>query len=97
MVVRTKNGRPVDEADLDGLANEADAGFDLSTWRRRPGRPALVPSRVGEHSPRIEARVPEQLRVRVAQLAAEEGKSVSEVLRGLAEEYVERRTHKAHG
>jgi hypothetical protein len=31
MAVRTKNGRVVTDADLDRMADEAEAGYDLST------------------------------------------------------------------
>jgi hypothetical protein len=85
-VVVTKSGRPLSAADLDRLAGEAEAGFDLSTWKPRPGRPSLS-AQPGTHSPRIEARVPEALHRRVSARAAREGKTVSAVLRHLLEEY----------
>ena len=87
MAVRTKNGRVVTDADLGRMAAEAEAGFDLSTWKRRAGRPSLSEANPGVHSPRITTRVPEELRVRVASRASSEGKSVSAVMRGLLEAY----------
>jgi hypothetical protein len=36
----TVHGRVLSEADLDRLADEAEAGYDLSSWVPRP---ALVP------------------------------------------------------
>jgi CopG-like RHH_1 or ribbon-helix-helix domain, RHH_5 len=96
MAVRTRNGHVVTDADLVRMAEEAEAGYDLSTWKRHPGRPSLDATRAGQHSPRIEARVPENLRAEMAHYASEEGKSVSEVLRGLAERYVvERRSRRS--
>jgi predicted DNA binding CopG/RHH family protein len=87
MAVRTRNGRPVTDAELDRMADEAEAGYDLSTWKRRPGRPSLSASNSSAHSPRITTRVPEELRVRVASRASAEGKSVSAVMRDLLEDY----------
>lgn len=91
MAVRTKHGEVMTDADLERLADEAEAGYDLSTWKRRPGRPSLDGSGSGDHSPRIAMRVPERLKAELERCAADEGKSVSQVLRGLAEEYVMRR------
>lgn len=86
MPVKTKSGRALSDADVDGLATKAETGFDLSSWRPRPGRPSLGTTD-GEHSPRIAVRVPEALRDRAMARAASEGRSVSEVVRGLLEEY----------
>lgn len=87
--VRTRQGRTLSEADLERLANRAEQGFDLSTWRPRRGRPSLDRSgrAAGAHSPRIEARVPPGLHERVLARASAEGRSVSEVVRGLLEDY----------
>jgi hypothetical protein len=92
MAVRTKNGRVVTDADLARMAAEAEAGFDLSTRKRRPGRPSLGGPRAGEHSPRLVTRVPEELRDEVTFYASAEGKSVSEVMRHLLEGYVDQRS-----
>jgi hypothetical protein len=85
----TKGGRSLDATDLERIADEFEAGFDLSTWERRPrpvGRPRLEPQAT-EDSPRIAVRVPASLRTRVQRRATQEGRSVSEVVRGLLEEY----------
>ena len=87
MAVRTRNGRPVTDAELDRMADDAEAGYDLSTWKRRPGRPSLSANNTNAHSPRITTRVPEELRARVASRASAEGKSVSAVMRDLLEGY----------
>jgi Ribbon-helix-helix protein, copG family. len=84
----TKSGRTLTEADIERLADEAERGFDLSTWEPRPGRPRLEPSAT-EHSPRIAVRVPESLHRRVRSRAAGEGQTVSRVVRRLLEEYAE--------
>ena len=86
MSVRTKSGRVLSDAELDRLATKAEKGLDLSSWRPRRGRPSLDAT-VGEHSPRIAVRVPEALRDRAKVRAASEGRSVSEVVRSLLEEY----------
>ena len=89
MAVRTKHGRIVTDADLDRMAADAEAGFDLSAWKpRRRGRPSLSPGRPA-HSPRLATRVPEELRSKVAARASAEGKSVSDVMRKLLEDYAE--------
>ncbi len=86
MEVRTKSGRVLSDAGLDRLADWAEAGFDLSTWRPRPGRPFLDDGSHG-HAPRISVRVPVALRDRATAKAAAEGRTVSQVLRSLLAEY----------
>lgn len=87
MAVTTKGGKRLTEEDLDRLADEAAAGYDLSLWRPRRGRPFLDQA-AGEHAPRISVRVPAGLRDRVLARAASEGRSISDVLRSLLEDYV---------
>ena len=89
MALRTKQGRVVTDADLDRMAAQAEAGYDLSTWKRRPGRPPLGGGQRGEHSPRVGTRLSAELHDEVALYASAEGKTVSEVLRDLLEAYVE--------
>ncbi len=86
MEVKTKSGRLLTDADIDRLADEAEAGFDLSTWGPRPGRPFLDDGSHG-HAPRISVRVPLALRDRATAKAASEGRTVSQVLRSLLAEY----------
>jgi hypothetical protein len=86
--VKSRSGRTLTDTDLDGLADVAEAGFDLTTWRPRPGRPSLT-AETGQHSPRIAVRLPEALRDKVATRAASEGKSMSQVVRGLLEDYAD--------
>jgi HicB family len=89
--VRTKRGRHLTDADIDRLADMAERGFDLSTWVPRPGRPSLGAS-AGAHSPRIAVRLPPSLHRRVVIRAAEEGRSISDVVRELLERYAARRS-----
>ena len=82
----TKKGRSLSEADIERLADRLDKGIDLTAWQPRRGRPSLDADG-REHSPRIAIRVPEALNDRVRTRAAGEGRSVSDVVRGLLEEY----------
>lgn len=84
--VITKSGHRLTEADVEHLADEAERGFDLSTWVHRRGRPPLEAGH-DEPSPRIAVRVPASLYRRVTSQAAAEGRSVSEVVRDLLEGY----------
>lgn len=83
--VTTKSGRVLTAADLERMADEAERGFDPSTFRHSRGRPALEAG--ASDSPRIAVRLPQSLHRRVATRAAEEGRSVSEVVRDLLEGY----------
>ena len=89
--VVTKSGRRLTEADIERLADEAERGFDLSTWKHRRGRPPLD-ANSDTHAPRIAIRLPTALHRRVTTQAAAEGRSVSAVVRSLLEEYVRRST-----
>jgi hypothetical protein len=84
----TKSGTRLSEEDIERLADEAERGFDLSTWEPRPGRPRLDPAAT-EHAPRIAVRLPAALHRRVASRAAAEGLSLSRIVRRLLEEYAE--------
>ncbi len=77
--VRDRQGRRVTTEYAERAAEEA---LRLA----RPGRPAL--GAVGQHSPRVSFRVPEQIRRRAEQRAAEEGRSVSDILREALERYL---------
>jgi hypothetical protein len=92
----TRDGRVLTEEDLDRMAQEAEAGYDLSTWIRRPGRPTIDASTDRGHSPKIETRVPAAVRDDLARFAAEDGTTVSAVLRQLAQDYVQRRRSRQH-
>lgn len=93
--MRTWDGRVLTEEDLDRLADEAEAGYDLSTWVRRPGRPSIDAAAHRGHSPKIETRVPAAIRRDLARFAAEDGRTVSAVLRELAEGYVRERRRRS--
>jgi predicted HicB family RNase H-like nuclease len=83
--VTTKSGRRLTNADLERMADEAERGFDPSTFRHSRGRPALEAGATA--SPRIAVRLPRSLHRRVTLRAAAEGRSVSQVVRDLLESY----------
>ena len=75
--VRDKNGRPVDEACVQELVEAA---------RRAPGRPSLAKGT----SPSVAFRLPPELRARAAEIAASEGKTVSQLAREALEARLDR-------
>ena len=84
--MKTKSGRILTEEDLERLADDAERGFDLSAWKPRRGRPPLDAEATG-HSPRVGARVSPALYARATMRAASEGRTISDVVRALLEEY----------
>lgn len=76
-LVRDKNARPVDEADVQELVEVA---------RKAPGRPSLAKGT----SPSVAFRLPPELRARAAQIAANEGKTVSQLAREALEARLDR-------
>ncbi len=78
-VVLDKSGRRVTEADAERIAEET-----LQALGR--GRPSLTGP--GEHSPEIKARVPSALRERLREVAAQQGKSPSQVIREALERHL---------
>ncbi len=89
MTVKTRTGRILSDKDLERIAAKADAGLDISAWQPRVGRPSLSAA-ANAHSPRIAVRVPEALRDEITIRATAEGKSLSQVVRGLLEDYAHR-------
>ncbi|HEY3112049.1 MAG TPA: CopG family transcriptional regulator [Chloroflexota bacterium] len=83
--MRTKGGDALTEQEIEALAAEAEAGYDLSRARRqRSGRPSL-----GEGvSPRVSFRASPALYQAARDRAAREGRSVSELAREAVERYV---------
>lgn len=84
--MKTKSGQTLSEADVKRLAEKAERGFDLSRWSPRGGRPPLDPTATG-HSPRVTVRVPPALHARASRRASGEGRTLSEVVRALLEDY----------
>ena len=84
-VVITKGGDVLTEADIDALADEAEAGYDPAEWRPvHVGRPSLDSG----VSPRVSFRASRKLYEAARERAAQEGRSVSELARDAVERYV---------
>ncbi len=82
--MRTKSGKVLTERDLDELAREAEAGYDLTRARtRRVGRPSLGHGT----SPRVQFRIEPDVYERAKQKAAAEARSLSDVGRELFTSY----------
>lgn len=80
-VVRDSRGRRITEADAARIAEET-----LAQVGRRPGRPSLTAA--GQRSPQIAFRVSADVRRLAEELAAAEGRTVSELARHALEQYV---------
>jgi hypothetical protein len=82
--MRTKSGKVLSQHDLEELAREAEAGYDLNTARRRRvGRPSLGHGT----SPRVQFRIEPDVYERAKQKAAGEARSLSDVGRELFTSY----------
>lgn len=81
----TKGGTTLTGDEVDRLADEAEAGYDLRK-ARRVGRPSLGDSEM--HSPHVSFRAPAELRARAEARAAQEGKTVSQLAREAFEKYL---------
>lgn len=84
----TKSGRVLDQAALDALAAEAEAGYDLDrlTPRPWPGRHTLGHGR--GTSPRINVRLAPDVYDAVVRRAKRDGRKVSAVAREAVEKFV---------
>lgn len=86
--VKLKGGRFLDRALIEKLSSEAERGYDLSKAKRvilREGRPARGEP-TGE-SPQVASRIPEAVYHAARHRAANEGLTVSEVIRALLTDY----------
>ncbi|HVA06871.1 MAG TPA: YlcI/YnfO family protein [Acidimicrobiales bacterium] len=83
----TKDGRPIDDAMIEQLADEAERGYDPDQLKNRPrgrGRPPLGALAKEVESVRIEP----ELRDLAAQQAAKEGVTLSEIVRRALRRYL---------
>ena len=93
--MKLKSGRVLDDALIEKLASEAERGYNLSLARRvvlKEGRPARG-EQMGE-SPRVTARVPEDVYSAAKRRAEGEGLTVSEVVRTLLTAYASGRPYR---
>jgi len=81
-----ESGTPITDALIEELADEAEAGYDLSEARcRQVGRPSLGAGT----SPRLQFRVPPDLYAAAEQRARQEGRAVSDIAREALRAYLE--------
>jgi hypothetical protein len=76
----TRSGQPITDTDVQALAAEAEAGYDVDRLiARRPkrGRPALGSSPASVESVRLDP----ELRLELLQRAQSEGTTTSEIIR----------------
>jgi hypothetical protein len=76
----TRSGQPITDKDVQALAAEAEAGYDVDRLiARRPkrGRPALGSSPASVESVRLDP----ELRLELLQRARSEGTTTSEIIR----------------
>jgi len=83
----TKTGKPIDDEMIEKLAAEAERGYEPGQLRGKPrgrGRPPL-----GDAAKEVESvRLDPDLRGAAAQRAADEGVTVSELIRRALREYL---------
>lgn len=77
--VRAPNGTRLTEADAERTAEDVLQGA---------GRPSLTAP--GQHSPQVTFRLPEEVKESLEQIASEQGRSRSDVMRDALAEYVGR-------
>lgn len=82
---RSKSGGPITDQLAEQLADEAEAGYQL-TDAKRVGRKSL--GGASGTSPRVNFRMTTQLQARAQARAKREGKTVSEIAREALERYV---------
>jgi hypothetical protein len=81
----SKSGVPITDQLAEQLADEAEAGYDL-TPSKRVGRKSLAGA--DGASPRVNFRMTAELQTRAQALAEKEGKTISEIAREALEQYV---------
>jgi Ribbon-helix-helix protein, copG family len=82
---RSTSGVPITDQLVEQLADEAEAGYDL-TPSKRVGRKSLAGA--DGASPRVNFRMTAELQTRAQALAEKEGKTISEIAREALEQYV---------
>jgi hypothetical protein len=83
----TESGRPITDEDIEAVADEAEAGYDvdeLIARRGKRGRPALGSAPASVESVRLDP----ELRDELAARAADEGVSTSELIRKALRKYL---------
>jgi uncharacterized protein (DUF4415 family) len=84
----TKSGRPITDQDIEKLAAEAEAGYDLETLisrRHKRGRPTLGSAPASVESVRLDP----ELRRQLLERAEAEGTTTSALIREALRRYLE--------
>jgi predicted HicB family RNase H-like nuclease len=80
-----EDGTPVTDDDVEAMADEAEAGYDVeAVLRRRAGRPAMGSAPASVESVRLDPELKRDLLLR----AAQNGISVSEAIRQAVRQYL---------
>jgi predicted HicB family RNase H-like nuclease len=82
---RSKSGVPITNEIAERLADEAEAGYELSP-AKRAGRKSLAGA--DGTSPRVNFRMTAELQSRAEARALKEGKTISQIAREALEQYV---------
>ena len=82
---RSKSGVPITNESAERLADEAEAGYELSP-AKRVGRKSLAGA--DGTSPRVNFRMTAELQSRAEARALKEGKTISQIAREALEQYV---------
>ena len=82
---RSKSGVPITNEIAERLADEAEAGYELSP-AKRVGRKSLAGA--DGTSPRVNFRMTAELQSRAEARALKEGKTISQIAREALEQYV---------
>jgi Ribbon-helix-helix protein, copG family len=83
----TKSGRPITDQEIENLAAEAEAGYDVETLiarHNKPGRPTLGNAPASVESVRLDP----ELRRQLLDRAAAEGTTTSELIREAVRRYL---------
>lgn len=84
---RTRSGKIIDDKMIEALAEEAERGFEPGQLRNKPRGPGRPP--LGDAAKTVESvRLDPALRDEAARRAADEGVTVSEVIRRALREYL---------
>ena len=82
---RAKSGAPITDELAERLADEAEAGYELSP-AKRVGRKSLAGA--DGTSPRVNFRMTTELQAQAEARAVREGKTISQIAREALEQYV---------
>lgn len=81
---RSRSGVELTDEVIEGMADEAEAGLDVSRLRRRSGRPSMG----AEPAKALPVRFDSELRQAIEQRAQTEGVTAAEVVRRALREYL---------